>query len=116
MARIRKGDLVEVRSGADKGKRGKVLRVLPGTDQALVEGVRLVYKHLRKSQKHPQGGRVRREAPIYASKLALVDPSTGAPTRVSYRTVDGQKVRVARKGGASLEVAATGRTAKGSEA
>ena len=116
MARIKKGDLVVVRSGAEKGKRGKVLRVLPDEGKALVEGVRLVHKHLRKSQKHPQGGRIRREAAMWLSTLMPVDPTTDAPTRVSSKVVDGAKVRVARKSGASLDVAAKGRGSKGSEA
>lgn len=105
MARIRKGDLVLVRSGADKGKRGKVLRVIPGDEggKALVEGVNLVFKHLKKSQKHPQGGRIRREAPIWQCKLMPVDPTTDEGTRVSAKVVDGRKVRVARGSGASLE-------------
>ena len=116
MARIKKGDLVEVRSGAEKGKRGRVLRVLPEQGKALVEGVRLVHKHLRKSQKHPQGGRIRREAALWMSKLMPVDPTTDAATRVTSKVVDGKKVRVARKSGASLDVAAPkGRAAKGSE-
>ena len=105
MARIRKGDLVVVRAGAEKGKRGKVLSVLPGEGggKAIVEGVNLVFKHLKKSQKHPQGGRIRREAPVWQSKLMPVDPSTDEGTRVSFRVVDGKKVRVARGSGTSLE-------------
>jgi large subunit ribosomal protein L24 len=120
MARIKKGDLVVVRSGADKGKRGRVIRVLPDADKALVEGIRLVYKHLRKSPKHPQGGRIRREAAIWLSKLMPVDPSSDAATRVSYKTVDGQKVRVGRKSGASIDAQTKARGGKsagrGSEA
>ena len=61
-ARIRKGDLVAVISGEDRGKRGKVLRVIPETGKVVVEGVNLVTKHMRKSQQNPQGGRVHREA------------------------------------------------------
>ena len=109
MARIRKGDLVVVRSGADAGKRGRVLRVLPGEDRAVVEGVNLLFKHLRRSQKNPQGGRVRREAPVHCSKLMPVDPTTDRPTRVAYRVEGGVKKRVARKSGAPLEGDAKGR-------
>jgi large subunit ribosomal protein L24 len=111
-ARIRQGDVVLVRSGADKGKRGKVIRVDTRDDRAVVEGVRLVFKHLKKSQKHPQGGRIRREAPIHLSKLALIDPTTDAETRVAFRTVDGKKVRVARKSGASLDGGGAPKAAK----
>ena len=75
-ARIRKGDLVLVRSGDDAGKRGRVLRVLPADDRAVVEGVNVVFKHLRRSQKNPRGGRVEKEAPVPLSRLMLIDPST----------------------------------------
>lgn len=102
MARIRKGDTVVVRTGADKGKRGRVLRVLPGRDKAVIEGLNLLHKHLKKSQKNPQGGRIRRESPIPLSKLVLVDPATNEGTRVSWKIVDGSKQRVSRKGGAVI--------------
>ena len=102
MARIRKGDTVIVRAGADAGKRGRVLRVLPDRDKAVIEGLNLVHKHLKKSQKNPQGGRIRREAPIPLSKLVLVDPATNEGTRVSWKTVDGEKQRVSRKSGAAI--------------
>lgn len=97
MARIRKGDLVAVMSGEDKGKRGRVLRVIPGTGRVVVEGVNVLFKHLRKSQKNPQGGRIQREASVNASTLMPIDPSTDKPTRVSSAIVDGRRVRVARK-------------------
>jgi len=106
MARVKKGDLVVVRSGADAGKRGKVLRVLPdesGGGRAIVEGVRMLFKHMKRSQKHPQGGRIQREGAIPLSILMPVDPTTDKPTRVAYREVDGEKVRVSRSSGARLE-------------
>ena len=114
MARIRKGDAVIVRAGADKGKRGRVLRVLPDRNKAVVEGLNLVHKHLKKSQKNPQGGRIRREAPIPLAKLVLVDPTTNEGTRVSWKTVDGTKRRVARKGGGEIasDVKARAKSAK----
>lgn len=102
MARIKKGDLVVVRSGADAGKRGRVLRMLPSDGRALVEGINLVFKHLRKSQKHPQGGRVRREASVDLSKLMPIDPTTDRGTRVSFKVEGGEKRRVGRKSGAVL--------------
>jgi large subunit ribosomal protein L24 len=118
-ARIRQGDVVLVRSGADKGKRGKVIRVDPAADRAIVEGIRLVFKHLKKSQKHPQGGRIRRESAIPLSKLALIDPTTDQATRVAFRVVDGEKVRVARGSGARLggpaKPAKEGKAGKGKE-
>jgi large subunit ribosomal protein L24 len=103
MSRIKKGDLVLVCSGADAGKRGRVLRVIPGKDRAVIEGVSVRFKHLRKSQKHPQGGRVQRETPLHLSKLMPIDPSTDEATRVSYRMEGEKKVRVARGSGSPLE-------------
>jgi large subunit ribosomal protein L24 len=103
MSRIKKGDLVVVRSGADAGKRGRVLRVLPGKDRAVVEGVSVRFKHLKKSQKHPQGGRVQRETALHLSKLMPIDPTTDEPTRVSYRIEGDVKTRVARGSGNSLD-------------
>jgi large subunit ribosomal protein L24 len=114
MARVKKGDLVAVVAGDDLGKRGRVLRVLPDADQAVVEGVNLQFKHLKKSQKQPQGGRVHKEAPIALCKLMPVDPTTDEPVRVSYRTVDGVKRRFARGSDAAIdpEAKAKGRRPK----
>jgi large subunit ribosomal protein L24 len=106
MARIRKGDLVVVRRGADAGKRGRVLEVLPGRERAVVEGVGMRFKHLKKTPKHPQGGRVQREAPVRLCVLMPIDPATDAPTRVAYRTVDGRKQRVGRGSGKPLDASA----------
>lgn len=113
MSRIRKGDLVFVRTGDDKGKRGRVLRVLPGEQRCVVEGVNLVFKHLRKSQQNPQGSRVRREATIHLSNVMLIDPSTDKPTRVSSAVVDGRRVRVARKSRTVIAAEAARKPAKG---
>ena len=114
MARVKKGDLVFVRSGADSGKRGRVLRVIPDRGLAVVEGISVRFKHLKKSQKHPQGGRLQRETPIRLSKLMPIDPKTDEATRVSYRVVDGQKRRYGRASGTALdaEVKARGKRAK----
>ncbi len=96
---LKRDDLVVVLSGSQKGKQGRVLKVLEGTDQVLVQGVNVRYKHLRRSQKHPQGGRVQREMPIPACKVAIVDPKTNRPTRVGYRMEGGRKVRYAKRSG-----------------
>ena len=103
-ARIRKGDLVVVRTGDDAGRRGRVLRVLPGDGRAVVEGVNVVFKHLRRSQKNPRGGRVEKEAPVPLSRLMPIDPTTDQPTRVAYRVEGGKKRRVARGSGAPIDV------------
>jgi large subunit ribosomal protein L24 len=97
-ARIRKGDRVVVISGEDKGKQGKVTRVIPERDMIVVEGVNLVKKHLAATPQRA-GGILEVEAPLYASKVMLVDPETGKRTRVKIHVKeDGKKIRVAKSG------------------
>ena len=111
-ARIRKGDMVAVVSGDERGKRGRVLEVIQEKNRVVIEGVNLVFKHLRKSQKHPNGGRIRREAAVHLSNVMPIDPETNKPTRVRFESKDGKRVRVARRSGASLEVEVTRRADK----
>jgi large subunit ribosomal protein L24 len=99
MARIRKGDLVEIVAGNERGKRGRVLRVIPDKDRVLVQGINLRWKHLRRSQKAPQGGRVRREASIHASNVMLYDEAGAVRSRVGFAVREGHKVRILRKTG-----------------
>ena len=106
MARIRKGDTVEVISGNDKGKTGRVLRMIPKQDRLVIQGINLRWKHMRRSQQQPQGGRVRREVPIHESNVMLVDEATGKRTRVAYGVVDGKKVRLSRRTGKAIGTAA----------
>ena len=97
---IRKGDEVIVLAGDDKGRKGKVLKVLVAKQRALVEGVNMVSKSMKPSAKNPQGGIVKQEAPIHISNLSLIDPKSGKATRVGMKkTDDGKKVRVAKKSG-----------------
>lgn len=110
--RLRQGDMVSVVSGDDRGKRGRILRVITEKNRVIVEGVNLVFKHLRRSQQNPQGGRVRREAPIAASNVMPVDPESNLPTRVSFRIVDGKRTRVGRKTGAALSAVTTKKGAR----
>ena len=101
---IKKDDNVIVIAGSDKGKTGKVLKVLVKEQRAIVEGVNMVSKSTKPSAKNPQGGIVKQEAPIHISNLALVDPKTGEPTRVAIKkTDDGKKVRVAKKSGEEIK-------------
>ena len=104
MARhVRKGDLVAVITGADKGRTGEVLNVDPVAGKVLVQGVNRVYRHLRPSRQHPQGGRIRKEMPINISNVLPVDPKTNQPTRVGFRVgVDMVKERFAKKSGETL--------------
>lgn len=100
---IRKGDQVVVIAGADKGRIGEVLRVDAAARRVLVQGVNRVYRHLRPSRQHPQGGRIQKEMPIDISNVLPIDPKTNQPTRVGFRTADGgSKERFARKSGDSL--------------
>lgn len=98
---IKKGDKVVVLSGASKGTKGSVLRVFPEKGKAIVEGVNMIKKHTKPNAENPQGGIVETEAPIYVSKLALVDHN-GNPTRVGYEVKDGKKVRIAKKTGKEI--------------
>lgn len=107
-ARIRKNDRVEVISGDHRGEQGRVLRVDPGKQTVVIEGVNLVYRHLKQSRKTPQGGRIRKEAPIHASNVMLVDPKTSRGSRVRFkveRDANGKIVSKKRmtQGGTVLE-------------
>ena len=101
---IKKNDTVFVLAGEDKGKTGKVLKVLVEKNRALVEGVNMVSKSTKPSAKNPQGGIVKQEAPIHISNLSLVDPKSGKATRVGIKvTEDGKKVRIAKKSGEEIK-------------
>ena len=101
---IKKNDIVVVLAGEDKGKTGKVLKVLVEKNRALVEGVNMVSKSTKPSAKNPQGGIVKQEAPIHISNLSLVDPKSGKPTRVGIKVAeDGKKVRIAKKSGEEIK-------------
>ena len=101
---IKKGDSVIVLAGEDKGKQGKVLKVLVKEQRALVEGINLVSKSTKPSAKNPQGGIVKQEAPIHISNLSLIDPKSGKATRVGIKvTEDGKKVRIAKKSGEEIK-------------
>ena len=100
--KIKKGDQVAVISGASKGARGEVLRVIKDENRAVVQGVNMVKRHKKPTQVSA-GGIENKEAPIHISNLAVIDPKTDKPTRVGYKVLkDGQKVRVARKSGETL--------------
>ena len=95
---IKKGDKVAILSGRDKGKTGRVIYVYPKKARALVEGVNMVKKHVRRSQKDPQGGIVSRELPIHLSNLALICPTTNKATRIKTSIAgDGSKQRMSAK-------------------
>ena len=100
---IKVGDTVQVTCGNDRGHKGKVLSVDKVARKVLVEGANIVFKHVRRSHKNPQGGRLEKEMPIDASNVMLLDPQSGQPTRVGVRFLDdGTKERYAKKSGASM--------------
>jgi len=103
--KIKKGDNVEVISGKDAGKRGRVLVVDRDRERVVVEGVNMIKRHTRPNpQKKIQGGIVEREAAIHASNVMVVSPDSGRPTRVGYKILDdGRKVRVSKVDGAILD-------------
>ena len=81
---IKKGDLVQVNAGEDKGKQGKVLEVFPDKERAIVEGINMITKHMKPNRMGQSGSLIRAESPIYASKVQLVCPKCGKPTRVGH--------------------------------
>ncbi len=100
---VKKGDMVVVIAGNDKGKTGEVIRVSIDTDKVLVQGVNRVYRHMKPSRQHPHGGRIQKEMPVHISNVLPVDPETSQPSRVGFRiNEDGSKERIARKSGKSL--------------
>lgn len=109
-AHIRKDDIVEVIAGEHRGSRAKILRVMPDKQRVIVEGVNMVYRHIRKSAANPQGRRIQKEAPIHISNVLPIDPKTNKPTRVRYqveRDVNGRviaKRRVAKSGAVLSEL------------
>ncbi len=101
---IKKGDTVYVNAGDDKGKTGRVLRVLVDKNRAVVEGVNIVSKSTKPNAKHPQGGIVKMEAPVHISNLNVLDPKSGKPTRIGRRLNDaGKLVRYSKKSGEEIK-------------
>ncbi len=105
--KIKTGDKVKVISGKDKGKIGKVLKAIPKEGKVVVQGVNIVKKAQRPTQKNPQGGFMEFEAPIYVSKVMLICPHCGKPTRVGYKFIEKngrrKKVRYCKKCGATID-------------
>ena len=114
MAKIRKGDTVQVIAGKDRGKRGIVERVDRENHRVVVEGVAVAKRHTKARppanaaqaarQQQPQGGVIEKPAAIHVSNVALVSPASGKPTRVGYRLAeDGRKVRISRRDDVDLD-------------
>ena len=110
--KIKQGDTVIVIAGKNKGKTGKVMRVLEKSEQVKVEGVNMRTRHIRKTPSSP-GRKVEFEGPIHASNVMLLDPKSGKPTRVGYRMLEnGKKQRVAKRSGESVDQSAPKAAAK----
>ena len=98
-AHIKKGDTVEVIAGDNKGSTGRVMKVIPSKKRVIVEGLNLAYKHVRPSQRNPQGGRIRIEQPIHISNVLPVNPKSSRGSRVKFEVAkDGSKKKVAVDG------------------
>ncbi len=95
--KIKSGDVVKIIAGDHKGSEGKVMRVLREKNKAIVEGVNMVSKHTKPSATNPQGGIVKKEAPIHISNLALIDPKSKEVTKVGYKMEGDKKVRFSKK-------------------
>ena len=100
---IKKGDIVYVLAGEDRGKQGRVLKVLVQKQKAIVEGVNMVTKATKPNAQHPQGGLIKMEAPIAISHIALIDPKSGKPPRISIRRENGKVIRISKKSGEEIK-------------
>ncbi|MGQ1890821.1 50S ribosomal protein L24 [Thermophagus sp. OGC60D27] len=101
---IKKGDIVIVNAGVYKGQEGRVLEVFPKKMRAIVEGINMVSKHTKPNSENPQGGVIKKEAPIHISNLNLKDPSSGEATRIGRRLNDqGKLVRYSKKSGEEIK-------------
>ena len=100
---LKTGDKVRVITGKDKGKEGTIKKTLAKENRVIVEGINKIKKHQKPSNSNPNGGIVDAEAPIQASNVMLIDPSTNEPTRVGFKVVDGNKVRIAKKSGKQID-------------
>jgi large subunit ribosomal protein L24 len=104
-AGIRKGDEVQVISGKDRGRKGRVLRVDPARERVIVEGVNIVKRHQRPTPGRPDAiaGVIEREGAVHVSNVALLDPKDGKPTRIGFEVHEGKRYRVARRSGSRID-------------
>jgi len=101
---IKKGDTVYIKTGEYKGQQGRVLEVLKKNKKAIVEGVNMVSKHTKPNSENPQGGIIKKEAPLHISNLMIIDPSSGEPTRIGRKlNSDNKLVRYSKKSGEELK-------------
>jgi len=102
--RLKKGDLVVVRAGKDKGKTGKITATHPSENKVTVAGINIVKKHVKPNREHPQGAIVEITKPVWAGKVSIVDPTTKKATRIGYKsTKDGAKTRIYKSSGKEIK-------------
>ncbi len=95
--KIKKGDQVKILSGKDRGKKGKILQILPSLDKVVVEGANLLTKHARAKRQGQKGERVKFSAPLHISNVMLICPKCNKPTRLGFKKVENKKVRICKK-------------------
>ena len=100
---VKKGDTVQVLSGKDKGKQGKIITAMPKAGKVIVEGINKVKRHSKPSLKVPQGGIITKEMPLHVCKVQLVCPACNKPTRIGHKEVNGKNARVCKKCGEVIE-------------
>ena len=100
---IKKGDIVYVNTGEDKGKTGRVLEVFVKENRAIVEGINIVTKHMKPNAQNPEGARITKEASIHISNLNPLDPKSSKPARIGRREVSGKLVRFAKRSGEEIK-------------
>ena len=103
--KIKKGDIVSVSTGNSKGLKGKVIKIFPSENKAMVEGVNLVSRHTKPNAANPQGGIIKQEAKIHVSNLVMLDPKTGEKTKIGRRIdkTTGRLVRYSKKSGEAIK-------------
>ena len=100
---VKKGDTVQILSGKDKGKQGKIISAFPSDGKVIVEGINKVKRHSKPSLKVPNGGIISKEMPLHACKVQLVCPACNKPTRIAHKSVNGKNARVCKKCGEIIE-------------
>lgn len=100
--KLKKGDLVQIMAGKDRGKQGKILMVLPEVKRVVVEGANKMKRHRKPRKEGEKGERIEKEAPLHISNVMLICPHTGKPTRVGYTVEGGEKVRISKRSGKAI--------------
>ena len=109
--KLKKGDLVIVITGKDKGKQSKITEVVMKDNKVIVEGVNVMKKHAKASQQNPQAGIITKQLPIHASNVMLVDPKSGKPPRIGKKVTKDGSVRIAKNSGTEIKESKSARSA-----